>query len=141
MLQFLNSSLSLVYTAQCRSTRSIVSASLHVSRDPDRCLPIVNYELFKPECPILSRLKSTPSFLLLKHILALPTFFWILYKCLPFKSLSHISCHFLSMYSSFYFYFTQWNCTATLILHLLHCFFSQCINYFISLYSYMCRYP
>ncbi len=100
LLSFLNnSSLSLVYTAQCRSTCSIVSASLHVSHNPDWCFPIVNNELFKPECPILSRVNIKSSFLLLKHILPLPTCFWILYKCLPFKYLSHISCHFLLMCS------------------------------------------
>ncbi len=72
-------------------TDSVLSQNSHL---PDICLPQICKLLLNPQCPILIPVKIISSLRFLPVIFPVPTFCCILYKCLPFSSLSQLLCHF-----------------------------------------------
>ncbi len=66
----------------------IYSTVLGRSHLTDSCFPILYNEWLSAVCDIM-----LSSFLFPKILLSFPTVFWILYKCRPFSSPSHLLCH------------------------------------------------
>ncbi len=71
---------------------STVSGRSHFTQSPDSCFPILYNEWLSALSPILRWDIMLSSFLFPKIILSFPTVFWILYKCRPLFSPSHLLC-------------------------------------------------
>ncbi len=80
--------LSLSYPLHFIKTCSTVSGRSHLTQSPDSCFPILYNEWLSAVCDIMLSF-----FLFPKILLSFPTVFWILYKCRPFSSPSHLLCH------------------------------------------------
>ncbi len=85
---------------------------------------------FNPQSPILNLVKIISSLRFPPVIFPVPTFCCILYKCLPFSTLSQLLCHFFHNFNpdfSFSICFTYWDwyinillaCFAKTIYHLI----------------------
>ncbi len=97
---------------------------------------------FNPQCPILNLVKIIYSLLFLPVIFLVPTFCCILYKYLPFSSLSQLLCHFFHNFNPNFCFsvcFTYWDWYIN-IFYFTGLF---CKNHlpFNFLYPYMCWHP
>ncbi len=87
------------YLLQVMIMCSTVSSSRHPSQNPVWCFPIIFSVLFRELCPNLNLVITASSLLFPIPTLSSLTFLCIWYKCLPFSSLSHLSCHLLLIFS------------------------------------------
>ncbi len=75
------------------------SSSWHHSHKPVSCFPIIFSDLFRAPCPSLNLVITVSSLLCPPPNLIIFKLFWIWYKCLPFSSLSHLSCQIWLVFS------------------------------------------
>lgn len=130
----INSCLSLLNSAQCRSTCSIVSASPQDKHNPFLCFPIV-YEGFRPECPIQSLVIIMSYLLPLRHIFRLPTcFLYIVF--IPLFPCPTFLATFCSCALQFFLTFTFMDLADTFFQSDLRCIQDTILDFISSCFSW-----